>query len=147
MVNKNEKGKKEALPTSDPPDGVRLSAAAAVADVPADAAGTSYGGVAPGRLSNLVRMATRAHSTSTPYLTYAMMASQEAARYVTLWLYTEQTYGTIVYSIHSASVTVVYVVIITVNSIVAPCSGRDFGSSAQQAAPMGAKRYGWGKHG
>lgn len=43
-------------------------------------------GSGSGRLSALVptlgRMASRAHKASAPYLTYAAMASQEAARYV-----------------------------------------------------------------
>lgn len=52
-----------------------------------------------GRLSSLVptlgRMATRAHRASAPYLTYAAMASQEAARYSSrvLLLYASYEYG------------------------------------------------------
>lgn len=48
------------------------------------AIGSGVGGAGSGRLSALVptlgRMATRAHKASAPYLTYAAMASQEAAR-------------------------------------------------------------------
>ena len=50
-----------------------------------DGAGASVGQQGPGRLSTLVptlgRMAIRAQKASVPYVTYAAMASQEAARY------------------------------------------------------------------
>lgn len=55
-------------------------------DVPASTAGVGLGvgEQGSGRLSSLVptlgRFATRAHKASAPYLSYAAMASQEAAR-------------------------------------------------------------------
>lgn len=69
-------------------EGDRRSAGSA----PAPAVGPSYGEIASEHLSKLVpklgRMATRAHTASAPYLTYAAKASQEAARLAILTVWT-----------------------------------------------------------